>query len=102
MLLTFLKGPLGMAMLGTVITAATAVTGVAAGPSMAKAVAERVNATAMPTTVAAGTPSPAAKGAGAAKPAASPVAAAARTTPSPAPRGTSLTPSARGGQAPAA
>ena len=50
MLVNFLKGPLGMAVMGSVITVGTAVTGVTAGPSVAKAVTERVNATPAPAT----------------------------------------------------
>src|SRR6266849_5521562 len=41
----FFKGPVGMAVMGSLITVGTAVTGVTAGPSVAKALTERVNAT---------------------------------------------------------
>ena len=48
-LLAFLKGPIGLALIGTTVVVATAVTGVAAGPAAAQAVMERVNATPAPT-----------------------------------------------------
>src|SRR4030088_2879586 len=94
----FFKGPVGMAVMGSLITVGTAVTGVTAGPSVAKAVTERVNATPAPTT-AATTPSPAAKAPAPPKPSSTPVPP--RTTPSPVPRTTNAAP-ARGGQAAAA
>src|SRR5579864_2252928 len=49
MLGTFLKGPIGMAVMGTVMAASTAVAGVTAGPSVAQAVSDRIHATAVPT-----------------------------------------------------
>ena len=49
LLVAFLKGPIGLALIGTTVVIATAVTGVAAGPSVAHAVMERVNATPAPT-----------------------------------------------------
>ena len=45
----FLKGPIGMGLIGATVAVATAVTGVTAGPSVARAVIDRVNATPEPT-----------------------------------------------------
>src|ERR1700694_3980488 len=52
----FFKGPIGMAALGATVAITTAATGITAGPMVARAVIERVNATAVPTAL----PSPAA------------------------------------------
>src|SRR3982074_3258091 len=95
-MVNFFKGPVGMAIMGSLVTVGTAVTGVTAGPSMARAVSARGNATPATATVVT-TPSPAAKAPAPPKPTTTPAVAASRTTPSPAPRTNAA--AARRGQA---
>src|SRR5579859_924258 len=58
MLGNFLKGPVGMGVIGALMTVGTAVTGVTAGPSIAHAVSDRMNATPAPTPVPVDTETP--------------------------------------------
>src|ERR1051326_3500204 len=61
MLGSFLRGPIGMVVISLVMTAATATTGVVAGPPLAQTIENRLNATPEPTRVPTDTPTPAPK-----------------------------------------